>query len=157
MEPQRRPHRLARLARGSILMEVSLGLALTAFVAVASLRQSMLALNAGQWASMQALTDSYLTRETALASRLPYDQLRLEGFWPAADQATISSVELGSIANPAGGAALPVQAQLQRSSQLESLAADGLPTVNLLRLDSVLTYRIGGQSYIKTRSTLRTQ
>jgi hypothetical protein len=157
MKVRSRRHGIARLTRGSILLEVSIGLALTAFIAVASLRQSMLALSAGQWASMQALTDAYLTRETALASRLPFDQLREADFWPPQDEAVTTTVGVGSIANPVGGPPISIEAQLTRSSQLEAMSAEGLPTTTLLRLDSVLKYQIGGQAYLKTRSTLRTQ
>lgn len=142
---------------GSVLLEVSIGLALTAFVAVATLRQSMLAISAGQWAAMQAVTDAYLTRETALATRLPYDQLQQSGRWPPVSAATTVTVSLGSIADPAGHAPLPVTGKLTRSSSSETISADNLPEVRLTRLDSVLSYQIGGQSYLKSRSTLRTR
>jgi hypothetical protein len=149
--------RRRRFFSGSVLLEVSLGLALAAFVAVATLRQSMLALSAGQWAAMQAITDSYLTRETALATRLPYDELTQEVFWPPNEAASTQTVVLGSMADPAGGPPREVQAQLTRSSQTETIGNTGLPDVTVLRLDSVLSYQIGGQPYIKSRSTLRTQ
>jgi hypothetical protein len=142
---------------GSVLLEVSIGLALTAFVAVATLRQSMLAISAGQWAAMQAVTDAYLTRETALATRLPYDQLQQSGHWPPVSDATSVTVSLGSIADPAGHGTLTVTGRLTRSSSSETISADNLPEVRLTRLDSVLSYQIGGQSYLKSRSTLRTR
>jgi hypothetical protein len=145
------------LMRGSVLLEVSIGLALTAFVAVASLKQSMLAISAGQWAAMQAITDAYLTRETALATRLPYDQLQQSSYWPPTSDATSITVSLGRIADPAGNGTLPVTGRLTRRSSSETISADNLPEVQLTRLDSVLSYQIGGQSYLKSRSTLRTR
>ncbi len=141
--------------RGSMLLEVSIGLALTAFVAIATLKQSMLAISAGQWAAMQAVTDAYLTRETALATRLPYNQLQQSSHWPPVSSTT--TVTLGSIADPAGNGTLSVTGQLTRSSSTEIIRADNLPEVHLIRLDSVLNYKIGGQAYLKSRSTLRTR
>src|SRR5215212_6908940 len=96
---RRRPLR----EHGSVLVEVSLGMGLTAFLALILMKASLLALSNNQWTIMQTLTDAYLTRETALSHRVPVADLTAAGSqWPdqAADDPpnAVQTVNLGKTA-----------------------------------------------------------
>lgn len=56
---------------GSLLIEASIALGLAVFLALMSLKASMLAVSGNQWTIMQTLSDAYMTRETALSHRMP--------------------------------------------------------------------------------------
>src|SRR4051812_41897248 len=96
---RRRPLR----EQGSVLVEVSLGMGLTAVLALILMKASLLALSNTQWTVMQTLTDAYLTRETALSHRVPVADLTgADSKWP--DQNVddpprlVQAVELGKTA-----------------------------------------------------------
>src|SRR5688500_14058911 len=98
-ERRRRPLR----EQGSVLVEVSLGMGLTAFLALLLMKASLLALSNNQWTVMQTLTDAYLTRETALAHRVPVADLTAPSTkWPDAavddPPRLVQTVELGKTA-----------------------------------------------------------
>lgn len=147
-----RPPRRPRRDQGSLLPEVSVALAAATFLALFVLRSSMVTLHSNQWVILQTMTDAWLTGETALASRAPFASLQEEDFWPAAAGAE-RTVTLGRLA-----ADRPVTAILRRFSVEEpvSIGVAGADT-RLIRLHSVLTYRVGDQDYVKTRTTVRTE
>lgn len=140
---------------GSLLLEASVALGLVTTLALLLMRGSLLAITGNQWAVMQTLTDACLTRETALATRLPFADITAEGsLWAV-------PVSLGEVAGQpvtlgrlAGGQA--VGGTLRRFRTAEPV--NGTETgMSAWRLHSVLTYKIGENDYVKTRSTLRTR
>ncbi len=142
-----RPH-------GSLLIEVSLTLALTSALALLIMRASLLAISGNQWTIMQTLTDAYLSRESALSNRLPYaDLTSVQSAWPnlETDPATEQTVTLGRVA---GGQV--VQGTLKRFRTSE-VASNLEAPLTVWRVYSILSYRIGSQEYVKSRSTLRLQ
>lgn len=142
-----RPH-------GSLLIEVSVTLALTSALALLIMRASLLAISGNQWTIMQTLTDAYLSRESALSNRLPYaDLTSVQSAWPdlETDPAAEQTVTLGSVA---GGQV--VQGTLKRFRTSE-VASNLEAPLTVWRVYSILSYRIGSQEYVKSRSTLRLQ
>lgn len=140
--------------RGSLLIEVSAALALTSALALVIMRASLLSISGNQWTIMQTLTDAYLSRESALANRLPFEDLTgLQSSWPdlAVDPVPEQSVTLGRIA---GGQL--VSGTLRRFRTAEASTVPEAPLV-VWRLHSILSYQIGSQEYVKSRSTLRLQ
>ncbi|HRH96672.1 MAG TPA: hypothetical protein PLB55_12090 [Prosthecobacter sp.] len=139
---------------GSLLIEVSAALALTSALALIIMRASLLAISGNQWTIMQTLTDACLSRESALANRLPFaDLTSAQSSWPdlAADPVPDQTVTLGRVA---GGHA--VQGTLKRFRTAE-VAANAEAPLTVWRLHSILSYHIGSQEYMKSRSTLRLQ
>jgi hypothetical protein len=143
-------------ARGSLLVEVSAALGLTVMLALFLMRGSLLAVSGSQWTVMQTLTDAFLTRESALAARIPFAEIAGDASpWPemaedgAAEDA--QAVVLGKIA---GGR--EVSGQLLRFRTAEEAASPDLP-LSVWRLHSILTYQVGDKDYVKSRSTLRLQ
>lgn len=140
--------------RGSLLIEVSAALALTLALALLIMRASLLSISGNQWTIMQTLTDAYLSRESALANRLPFADLTDEqSSWPdlAVDPVPEKTVTLG---RTAGGQAVNGTLKRFRTAEVSTVAEAQL---SVWRLHSILTYRIGSQEYMKSRSTLRLQ
>lgn len=140
---------------GSLLLEASVALGMVSALALLLMRGSLLAITGNQWAVMQTLTDACLTRETALATRLPFADIEAENSpWSAPaglGEVAGQPVTLGKMA---GGQ--PVAGTLRRFRTIEPV--NGVETgVTAWRLHSVLTYTIGDDDYVKTRSTLRTR
>ncbi|HEY1084842.1 MAG TPA: hypothetical protein VGE29_21440 [Prosthecobacter sp.] len=141
--------------RGSLLLEASVALGLVTALALLLMRGSLLAITGNQWAVMQTLTDACLSREAALAARLPFEDISADtSLWPVSagtDSIAPQPVELGKMA---GGR--PVAGSLRRFRTAEPVttADTGLA---VWRLHSVLTYKIGEDDYVKTRSILRTR
>ena len=144
--------------KGVALLEVSMAMGLAVVLALVVMRASLLALSGNQWTIMQTLTDAFLTRETALMVRLPLadmtDPAKPAYFWPEypafkryGDE---TAVEIGSVS---GGR--KVTATLIRFREDETPAAGAGTGLTVWRLHSVLEYQVGGQQYVKSRSTVR--
>jgi hypothetical protein len=128
---------------------------LVAVVALIVMKASLLAISNNQWTIMQTLTDAYLTREIALSNRVPVAEITgANSLWPDAEGATPpeQTVTLGRLA---GGQA--VSGTLRRFRVDETPEDEVDTTLSVWRLHSVLTYKIAGKDYMKTRTTLRMQ
>lgn len=130
---------------------------LASALALILMKASLLALGNNQWTIMQTLTDAYLTRETALSHRVPMSNLTGAGSpWP--DQSADDPPHLQqtvTLGKTSGG--YPVTATLTRFRVNETPPADTDTGIAVWRLHSVLTYKIGDDSYVKSRATLRVQ
>jgi|APTNR8051073442_1049403.scaffolds.fasta_scaffold05569_4 hypothetical protein len=143
-------------SRGSLLIEVSAALALTATLALVIMRASLLSISGNQWTIMQTLTDAYLSRESALANRLPFADLTGEASaWPdLANEEMPVAPQTVTVGRVAGGQV--VQGTLRRFRTSE-VASNMEAPLTVWRLHSVLSYNVGSQEYVKSRSTLRLQ
>lgn len=151
-----RPQSRRMAQRGIMLLEVTVALGLTIFVALIMMKGSLLAVSGNQWTILQTLSDAYLTRETALSNRVPMADLTgPDSGWPdasALDPAySIQTVTLGTL--PGGRT---VSGQLTRFRLSETQVENTDTTVSVWRLHSVLSYTVGEHQYVKSRSTLRT-
>jgi hypothetical protein len=148
-----------RCPRGSLLIEVSLGMWLASMLALLIMRASLLALGSNQWTIMQTLTDAFMTRDVALANRLPMADLTAPNSpWPDTGQNETRFEGMVSLGRLAGGT--EVTGRLVRfrvSGSDEAPEDEGAPTLEVWRLHSVLTYQVGENTYVKTRAVLRTQ
>ncbi|MEN3943766.1 hypothetical protein WJU23_20870 [Prosthecobacter sp. SYSU 5D2] len=152
------PFQMPAPRRGSLLVEVSLAMGLTALVALVLMRASLLAISGNQWTVMQTLTDAYLTRETALANRLPFADVTGEASaWPAANldsEDVVVDEQTVTLGRLAGGTA--VQGVIRRFRTQEAAPVSEVSQA-VWRLHSILAYNIGDEQYTKSRSVLRVQ
>ncbi len=142
---------------GIVLLEASIAMGLAVFLSLLVMKGFLLAISGNQWSTMQTLTDAYLTRETALSNRVPMADLTARpSVWPnsAADDPPqlVQTVTLGIL--PGGGI---VQGKLTRFRVNETQTGNADTTITVWRLHSLLTYAVGEQQYVKSRSTIRTQ
>jgi hypothetical protein len=139
-----------------MLLEASIGLGAAVLVALLMMKASLLAITGNEWTSMQTLTDALLTRETALANRVPFAEITATpSLWPdvaGGVALTPETVELGKVM---GGTA--VTGKLTRFRVDEADPTQPEVNLSVWRLHSILKYSVGEDEYVKSSSTLRVQ
>ncbi len=147
--------------RGFTLVEITLTTALLTALSVILLKLSIQISSMQSWAAMQSLTDAYLSRETALASRLPFEDLvSAESPWPAYPESSETEVVVGRYP---GGREIRVSLVRFREPDPNNLGVSGgtgTALTNPARTEawkarSVVSYRIAGRDYHKARTILR--
>lgn len=137
-----------------------------AILTVVGLMLLQLALNVlapRQWVLHQTLADAYLTFERSYGERIPFSSL-VDGNspWPEHPTVITSTVEIGLL--PGG---TPVNGTLTRTRLPDpnnfpldggsGSVATNPSGMKVWRVQSVLTYDIGGRSYAKSRTVIRSQ
>lgn len=144
----------ARRTGGSFLLEVSIALGAAAVLALLLMKASLLAISGNQWASVQALTDAAITRESALANRVPFAVLTSEGSaWPDAATGVPAFSEPVTLGRLMGG--VPLTGQVSRFRMRAEADAQTETNLTFWRLHSVIRYTVGSNTYVKSTSTLR--
>jgi prepilin-type N-terminal cleavage/methylation domain-containing protein len=147
--------------RGFTLVEITLATALLTALSVILLKVSIQISSMQSWAAMQSLTDAYLSRETALASRLPFgDLVSAESPWPPYPESSETEVAIGRYP---GGREIRVSLVRFREpdpNNLDLSGGSGTLLTNPARTEawkarSVISYRIAGRDYHKARTILR--
>jgi hypothetical protein len=145
------------------LVEITLALSMLTVIGLFMLKISLDILAPRQWALQQALSDAHMTYERAYAERLPFDNLLAnDSPWPAFPNTASSAVEIGRL--PGG---TPVTGTIHRTRlpDAENHPVDGgngdetnnPAAMKVWKVQSVLTYQIGGRSYAKSRTVIRSQ
>jgi type II secretory pathway pseudopilin PulG len=165
-----RPVRKARSRqRGTILLESMLALSVLTVMGLVLLKLSLNILQPRQWTLRQTLTDAYLTYERAYAERIPFDSLIAnDSPWPAFPNTSTTGVEIGRLPGN-----LPVIGTVMRTriADTNNYPIDGGDTsrtrdqalavnpaaMKVWKVQSVITYTIGTQTYAKSRTVIRCQ
>lgn len=145
------------------MMEVTASLATLLILSVLLLQSYVTVAGAQRWTVGQSMTDTYVARETAMGKRLPFADLTAAGSpWPTSPAVSTQTVTVGTM--PGG---VPFTATLRRTKEpnANNLVADGgtgttatnPAKMESWQLHSYLTYQLAGRSYVKARSTVRTQ
>lgn len=139
------------------MLEVSMAMGLAAILALVMMKGSLLAVAGNQWTIMEALTDAFLTHETALANRIPLaDLVSPNSLWPdSVNDSPSTAQQTVSLGKLYGGR--QVNGQLIRYRLTETPEAQDETGLSVWRLHSVLSYTIGDHTYVKSRTTLRSQ
>jgi hypothetical protein len=141
--------------RGSALVEASIALGAATLLSLLMMKAALLAIGGNDWTTMQTLTDSVITRETALANRAPFADITGAGsMWPDVSSGMPGpvTIQLGKIM---GGKA--VSGQLTRFRVNQANTADPDVNVAAWKLHSVIQYEVSGTKYVKSSATLRSQ
>lgn len=116
-----------------------------------------------QWTLQQTMSDAYMSYERALAQRVSFEDLtKDDSLWPRFPSVARSTVEVGRMP---GGSAVNATVVRTRLPDVDNLAVDGgagsddnnPAGMQTWQVQSVLTYQIGGRTYTKSRTVLRTQ
>ncbi|WP_226895665.1 hypothetical protein [Luteolibacter marinus] len=116
-----------------------------------------------QWTLQQSVTDAYLTFEKATAQRATFEDLSgPDSLWPLNPQVSTSVVELGKLP---GGQPINGSVTRTRFADTNNLPLKGgagtLATnpsaMEVWRLQSVIRYTVGGRTYLKSRTVVRSQ
>lgn len=146
-----------------MLIELTFSMALLSMVGLTLLKLSLNVTAPRQWTLQQSITDAYLTFEKATAQRLPFDDLTgSTSLWPVSPTIATSTVELGRL--PGG---TPITGTISRTriadaNNLPAKGGAGTVATNpagmeVWRFQSVIRYEIGGRTYLKSRTVVRSQ
>lgn len=152
-----------RRCRAVALIEVTVGLGALVGLSILLLKASMSATVAQRWTVIQGMTDSYMTRETAISKRVPFaDIVSTTSRWPIYPAHSVETVEIGRL--PGG---IPVTATIRRTRIADEnnfWSGEGLGTsqtnpakMEIWRLQSLLSYELGGRNYVKSRTVVRSR
>ena len=147
--------------RASVLIEVAIAYGTLVTVAVLTLKAAVNTTSSQAWTVKQSMSDAYLTRETSLASRIPFDDATGDGsLWALHPNVTTSSVEIGKL--PGGTPVLATVHRTRIPDPNNLTTAGGVATASTnpggteaWKLQSLLVYTIGQREYVKTRTALR--
>jgi hypothetical protein len=145
------------------LIEISLSYATLVIVAMLTLKASVNATSGQTWTIKQSMTDAFITRETALASRIPYDTLvGASSPWSQSPSVATSTVTLGKL--PGGQLVTGTlhRTRIPDANNLPAAGGTGTATTNpsgteAWKVQSILSYTVGDRQYVKSRTVLRTR
>ena len=152
-----------RVSSGIALIEATIGLGGLVVVSLLLFKASLSATAAQRWTVIQAMTDAYMTRETAVAKRVPFDDiLALDSLWPAHPAMSTQEVELGRLP---GGFAVTATLNRTRIADVNNFASAGgsgsaisnPAKMEVWRLRSFLDYSVAQRQYVKSRTVIRTR
>jgi hypothetical protein len=144
-------------------MEVTAALLALLILSILLLKASVNVVSVQRWTVAQSMTDAYIARETALGKRTPFaDVTGAASPWPTEPEVSTTTVTIGMM--PGGQ---PLTATLRRTkaastSNLMSAGGNGSTVTNPSKMESwqlksYLTYQLSGRTYVKARTTIRTQ
>ncbi len=147
--------------RGSALIEIAISYATLVIVALLVFKSSVNATSTQNWTIKQGMSDAYITQETSLASRVPFESITSTASrWPMTPEKSTTVVTIGKL--PGG---IPVTATLYRTripdqNNLSNAGGSGTSSSNptkseAWKLQAILVYSVGNKQYVKSRTTLR--
>jgi hypothetical protein len=137
-----------------------IALSILTVVGIALLKLSISILHPRQWILQQSLSDAYMTYERAYAERYPFEDLvGVNSPWPVSTTSAIAKSSLTKeIGRLPGGTAVFGTVNRTRFADVANNDAVANPAaMQIWRVQSVLTYTIGGRTYAKSRTVIRTQ
>lgn len=155
--------RQRNLRRGSALIEVSVAYATLVIVALITLKASINVSASQTWTVKQAMSDAYLTRETALATRVPFDEINSSGsLWALHPSVITTTVVIGKLPGGQNVVGTMHRTRIPAPNNLPAAGGNGNAATNPggtegWKLQSILAYQVGDKEYVKTRTTLRTR
>jgi hypothetical protein len=155
------PRQKRNRERGSALIEISLSYATLVLVALLSLRATVNATATQAWTVKQSMSDAFIMRETALASRIPFsDLVGSTSLWARSPSVSTTTVTIGKLPGGAAVTATLHRTRVPDTNNLPSAGGTGTSTTNpagteAWELQSLLVYTVGGKQYVKSRTVLR--
>ena len=146
-----------------MLVEATISLTILSLLGLVMLKLSLNILAPRQWVLQQTLSDAYVTYERAYAERVPFQTLTSSTSpWPAYPASTSTLVELGKLP---GGVAVTGTVLRTRLPDPNNYPLDGgtgttatnPASMKVWQVQSVLTYRVNGRNYAKSRTVIRSQ
>lgn len=149
--------------RGSALVELSLAVTLLLFVSLWVFRTNLQTIRPRNWAIVQTITDAYMTEHLAFSEAIDFDELvDPTSPWPVAPDSISQQVTIGTLPGGQIISGTLVRTREPDANNLIANGGSGDSNSNPARVESWhvqnhLTYNIGGRSYVKSRTTVRTR
>lgn len=150
-----------RLERGSALIEIAMSYGALVIVALLTLKASVNATATQAWTVKQSMTDAFITRESALASRIPFDEVvGSSSLWTLSPGVSTSLTTIGKLPGGQPVTATVYRTRIPNANNLPSAGGTGTATTNpsgseTWSLQSILVYKVGDRQYMKSRTVLR--
>lgn len=146
-----------------MLIETTIAMTMLSVLGMILLKLSLNVTAPRQWTLQQTVTDAYMTFEKATAQRLPIADLTSDqSMWPVYPVVATTTVQMGRL--PGG---TPINGVVSRTrfadpNNLPNKGGSGTATTNpagmeVWRFQSVVRYSVGGRSYLKSRTVVRSQ
>lgn len=141
-----------RWRRGFVLVEATMALSILTVLGLLMLKMSLSILTPRQWALSQSISDAHLTYERAYAQRVPFETLIASNSpWPEHPSNSATFVEIGRLPGDR-----PIMGTVVRT-RINATPTTNPASMSIWRVQSVLTYQIGGRNYMKSRTVVRAQ
>lgn len=146
-----------------MLIETTIAMTMLSVLGMALLKLSLNVTAPRQWTLQQTVTDAYMTFEKASAQRLPFDDLTsANSLWPVYPTMATTTVEMGRLP---GGRVINGVVTRTRFADANNLPAKGgsgtavsnPASMEVWRFQSIIRYEVGGRSYLKSRTVVRSQ
>lgn len=146
-----------------MLIEIGLSITLLLFVSVFVFRTNLQTIRPRNWAMVQSITDAYMTEHQARAEAIEFTEL-MEGTspWPEYPAHNTTTETVGQLPQGITISGTLVRTRRPAENNLTSAGGSGTANTNPAQIEawlveSHLTYNIGGRTYVKSRSTVRTR
>jgi hypothetical protein len=159
----RRRRKPAGWKGGSMLVEAAISMTLLGVLGLTLLKLSLNVTAPRQWTLQQSITDAYLTFEKATAQRLPFDELTgAQSLWPAQPSVAQTFVVLGKLPGGQPITGTVTRTRFPDSNNLPAKGGSGTAVTNpagmeVWRFQSIIRYDLGGRTYLKSRTVVRSQ
>lgn len=151
------------MVRGSMIIEMTVALALLTTVGLVVLKSSLDVMAPRQWVILQNISDSYMSYEQAYAERVSFDEFTSDSSdWPVYPDKSETAVVIGRLPGGTEISATVVRTRVADTNNLSANGGTGTLASNPAEMEtwqlmSHLVYRIGGEPYRKSRTVLRTR
>lgn len=148
---------------GSMIVELTLALALLTAVGLITLKGSLDLMAPRQWTIYQNVSDAYISYEQAYAERVSFEVMTSDTSpWPVYPASSTSEVEIGKFPGGTPIMATVIRTRIADDNNLTSAGGSGTLDTNpaemeTWQLQSHLTYVISGKEYVKSRTIIRAQ
>jgi hypothetical protein len=146
-----------------MLVEAAISMTLLSVLGLTLLKLSLNVTAPRQWTLQQSVTDAYLTFEKASAQRLTFEELTgTQSLWPAQPSTATTSVELGKLPGGQAITGTVIRTRYPDTNNLPAKGGSGTAVTNpagmeVWRFQSVIKYTLGGRTYLKSRTVVRSQ
>ena len=155
--------KLRHLQRGSIIVELTVALAILTAIGLITLKGSLNLMEPRQWTVTQNMTDSYVSYEQAYAERVSFEEMTAtDSAWPVYPSQTTTEVEVGKLPGGTPLTAMVTRTRIPDPNNLPAAGGTGTVLTNpseteTWQLQSHLVYKIVGKEYVKSRTVIRSQ
>ena len=145
------------------MVESMIALSILTILGLVLLKLSLNILHPRQWIMQQSVTDAYMTYERAYAERIPFESLLASNSpWPIYPATISTVVKIGALPGnvPINGTVIRTRIADTGNYPIDGgtgTLATNPAAMKVWKAQSILTYRIGTQTYAKSRTVLRSQ
>ncbi len=146
-----------------MIVEMTVAMSLLATIGLVVLKSSIDLMAPRQWIIYQNVSDAYISYEQAYAERISFEELTKNGSpWPLYPSRSTEEIEIGKLAGGHPIMATIIRTRIANENNLPSTGGTGTVITNpseteTWQIQSHLTYTIGDDEYVKSRTVVRSQ